>query len=220
MSRSSDQLGHIHRNWFARPADNLAVALLGQVLVRRLPGGVRLAGRIIETEAYLGTDDQASHARNAHRSPRNEAMYAQPGTAYVYFTYGMHHCFNIACADLHVPHAVLIRALQPLEGVTAMRYNRSRPGKPSPHDRDLCSGPARLCQAMRIDRALNTHDLTSRRRLWLEHAATSLLPGERIENTPRIGLGTSSGEWFHAPLRWAIVFHGTDPHRLYTPRQP
>jgi DNA-3-methyladenine glycosylase len=202
----------------------LAEQLIGCVLVRSGPDGKRLAGRIVETEAYLGSEDRASHARNGHRSPRNESMYAKPGTAYVYFTYGMHYCMNVSCAAQGVPQAVLLRALEPVEGLEAMGQLRAR--APSSMARsipasDLCSGPAKLCKAMGIDRALDGHDLTLGKTLWIEGAsapdaggtplakasgpASGLRAGERVIRTPRIGLGASAGQWAERPLRWVIA---------------
>lgn len=187
----------------SKPADEIAPRLIGSVLVRVLPDGTRLAGRIVETEAYLGPDDQASHARNGRRSPRNESMYASAGTAYVYFTYGMHHCFNVVCAHEGEPQAVLVRALEPLEGLECMREFRSRGKsfKRALRDRDLCSGPGKLCEALAIDRTLDGHDLFHEgSELWLERAGRVR---EGLINTPRIGIG-ACGEWTQARLRWYL----------------
>src|SRR5262245_46221232 len=116
---------HFGERWpreaFAGSAISLARRLLGAVLVRVLDDGEVLAGRIVETEAYLGVRDAASHAYKGRRTERNEAMYARPGTAYVYFTYGMHYCMNVVCGKEDVPAAVLLRALEPLAGLERMR---------------------------------------------------------------------------------------------------
>jgi DNA-3-methyladenine glycosylase len=212
-------MGCMHQSWFAQTADKLAEQLIGSVLVRTTPEGLRLTGRIVETEAYLGTEDQASHARNGHRSPRNESMFAKPGTAYVYFTYGMHYCMNVSCSAHGVPHAVLLRALEPLEGLEAMRDHRGQTAKAATRtirEADLCSGPAKLCKALGIDRSLDGHDLTLGETLWIDGPTTAsgreapprlghgLREGERITRTPRIGLGASAGAWADMPLRWMI----------------
>ncbi|CAG0973675.1 Putative 3-methyladenine DNA glycosylase [Anaerolineae bacterium] len=180
------------RDFFAIPAAELAPALLGTRLVRLLENGTRLCGRIVETEAYVGVKDRASHAFHARRTPRNQAMYASPGIAYVYFTYGMHWCFNVVCAAVNVPEAVLVRAIQPTEGLEAMRALRG-----GVRDLDLCRGPARLCQALAIDRTLNTADLTNSLHLWIESGQRPT----RIAQTPRIGVAYA-GAWARRRLRF------------------
>lgn len=190
------------RDDFARPADELAPALLGRLLVRLLPGGERLAGRIVETEAYLGEEDLASHSARGRRSPRNEAMYGPPGLAYVFFTYGMHHCFNAVCGRLGEPAAVLIRALEPIEGadlMRALRDSHSRRRSPIP-ETDLASGPARLCQALDINRSHNGLDLARAPDLFVESPA-AIDPPPRVAVGPRIGVAYA-GAWAAAPLRW------------------
>ena len=116
------------RQDFAKPAEELAPALLGHLLVRVMPGGQRVSGRIVEAEAYLGERDLASHAAGGRRTARNEAMYGPPGLAYVYFTYGMHFCMNVVCGRRDEPVAVLIRALEPVEGMAVMRRRRRSAG--------------------------------------------------------------------------------------------
>jgi DNA-3-methyladenine glycosylase len=171
---------NLGRDFFA--SDTLAVAreLLGQRLVRVLEGE-RLSGRIVEVEAYVGEDDQASHA---HCGPtrRNAPMYGPPGHAYVYFIYGMHHCLNVVTEREGFPAAVLIRALEPLEGIEEMRSRRD--GRP---DAQLTSGPARLCQALEIDRRFDGAELCAPDALlFLEKDATA--PDEVIATGPRIGV--------------------------------
>lgn len=199
LTRRASKTRRLSRRFYQTDAASLAQKLLGQFLVRQLPGGIRLSGRIVETEAYLGEPDQASHAFGLRRTARNEAMYAKPGTAYVYFTYGMHFCFNIVCGKVNEPLAVLIRALEPIEGVERMREQRG----PRIPDTGLCSGPAKLCQALQIDRDLNGIDLVSDKRLWLERAPNAGLDDEHILNTPRIGIDYA-GSWAKKPLRWLI----------------
>jgi DNA-3-methyladenine glycosylase len=118
--------------------DTMAVArdLLGKVLVREVDGK-HLWGRLVEVEAYLGPEDLAAHSSGGRRSPRNEVMYGPPGYAYVYFTYGMHHCLNFVTRPPGVPQAVLVRALEPGPGV------------------GRCGGPGLVCRALDIDRGLN-----------------------------------------------------------------
>ncbi len=185
------------RHFLARPAERVARDLLGCLLVREVDG-VRMVGRIVETEAYLGVKDGGSHSFGGRRTPRVEAMYMQAGTAYVYFTYGMHYCMNVVCGQVDEPVAVLIRALEPTHGLDAMRARR---GKAAKRDRDLCSGPAKLCQAMEIGPALNTHDLLLGQAIWLESG--NPVPNNLVAKTARIGLGTES-VWKDKPLRFVV----------------
>ena len=183
--------------------------LLGCTLVRILPDGVRLSGRIVETEAYTGVEDRAAHSFGGRRTPRNEAMYALGGTAYVYFTYGMHFCFNVVCGGVDEPVAVLIRALEPLDGIEHMRrhrvVSRSRPAARAATIRDsqLCSGPAKLCQALGIDRAFNGVNLLTDPDLFIQLPHTPV-PASCISNTPRIGIDYAQ-DWTLKPLRWLIA---------------
>lgn len=207
----SDSIGTrpLPRSFFARPADEVAPALLGVVLKRTLDDGRVLAGRIVEAEAYLGPEDRASHAFNGRRTPRNEMMYARPGTCYVYLTYGVHFMCNVACLREGHPAAVLIRALEPLHGIDAMRVHR-----PSAEaERDLCSGPGKLCQALAINAALNGVDLLQGLPLRLvqgpDAPRTDHQSGAaRVGRSARIGVD-SCGSWAASPLRW---FLAENPH--------
>ena len=136
----------------------VAQALLNKLLVTRSASGSLCVGRIVETEAYDGSDDPASHAYRGE-TPRNAMMFGPPGFLYVYFTYGMHYCANAVCGEEGQAAAVLIRALAPVAGVESMKERR-RPGTP---DRHLTSGPAKLCEAMGIGAAQKGTDLTSSR---------------------------------------------------------
>jgi DNA-3-methyladenine glycosylase len=202
MTRRADPIAPA---FFAVDAATLARRLLGVVLVRSIRGR-RIAGVIVETEAYLGVRDRASHAYAGRRTPRNQSMYARPGTAYVYFTYGMHHCFNVVCGAEGVPAAVLVRALEPLDGLDLMHAARgpARDGSPRPPT-DLCSGPGKLCRALGIDRRLDGLDLLAERELWLEPA---LRPPGGVRQSARVGVG-GAGEWAARPLRWFIA---RNPH--------
>ncbi|MBX2851576.1 MAG: DNA-3-methyladenine glycosylase [Phycisphaeraceae bacterium] len=199
LSDPARNLSRLTRSFLQRDTVTVARGLLGQLLVRQLEDGTRLSGLIVETEAYLGPDDRAAHTYNHHRSPRNESMWQQAATAYVYFTYGMHHCINIVTRDEHSPQAVLIRALQPVENGEAMRLARPK----AKRDTDLCSGPAKLCEALAIDRGLDGIDLTSSEALWLERARQRAMPASRIAVGPRIGIA-NSGDWADKPLRFAV----------------
>jgi DNA-3-methyladenine glycosylase len=170
------------RDFYTHP-DVVAVArrLIGRLLVVPARNGQRVSGIIVETEAYQGPEDRASHAFGGRRTLRTETMYAQGGTAYVYFVYGMYYQFNVVTAGVDVPHAVLVRALEPIEGLPLMRRRRRRGGT----DRSLTSGPGKLCIALGIDRRLDRADLLSDR-IWLEEGRA--VPASRIACGPRVGI--------------------------------
>jgi DNA-3-methyladenine glycosylase len=158
-----------------------------------------VAGRIVEVEAYRGAEDPASHAfKGATR--RNATMFAKPGLLYVYFTYGMHHCCNVVCWPEGRAGAVLVRALAPLAGLDEMRKRRG-----ALRDRQLCSGPGRLCQALGIDRAVDGADLLSGSGpLALLDDGTPPPPDEGLGVSPRIGIGLS-GATALAPWRFFVA---------------
>ncbi len=163
--------------FFARPTLEVAPDLLGALLVRTLPDGVRLVGRLVEVEAYLGPQDPASHAYR--RTARSAIMWGPPGIAYVYVTYGNHHCLNVVTEPEGTPGAVLLRAAEPLEGLDVMRRLRG-----VEEVRLLSSGPGRLTQAFAIDLSFNGADLTRPGPLYLAPGT----PPRRIRTTPRIGI--------------------------------
>jgi DNA-3-methyladenine glycosylase len=185
------------RQFYTR-SDTLLVArqLLGQRLVVPTPDGTRVSGRIVETEAYMGPEDRAAHSFGNRRTPRTEAMYGLGGTAYVYFIYGMYFQFNVVTGQPSVPHAVLVRALEPLEGLSVMRARR-----PVKNDRDLTNGPGKLCIAMAIDRSLNLADLRGDV-IWIE-AGERAIADREIASGPRVGIDYA-GEFAHKPWRFWI----------------
>jgi DNA-3-methyladenine glycosylase len=166
------------RSFFEQDTLMAARELLGKKLVRELDGQ-RLSGMIIETEAYIGTTDTACHASKG-KTPRNAVMFGKAGIAYIYFVYGMHYMLNMVTEAEDNPCAVLIRAIMPLEGKSTMEMRRKRTGK------NLTDGPAKVCQAMGIDKALNSWDLTRGEKLWLEEY--QVISSDRIRRTPRIGI--------------------------------
>jgi DNA-3-methyladenine glycosylase len=173
-------MGRLSRDFFTRDTLTVARELLGQRLVRLLDGE-RLSGRIVEVEAYIGEEDHASHA-SCGRTRRNAPMYGPPGNAYVYFIYGMHYCFNVVTEREGYPAAVLIRALEPLEGLAVMRARRG--GMPGVR---LTSGPARLCQALGVDRRFDGADLCAPDAL-LFFEQDAAVPDEVVVTGPRIGV--------------------------------
>jgi DNA-3-methyladenine glycosylase len=166
------------RAFYARGALTVARALLGRVLVCELGG--RVSGRIVEVEAYRAADDPASHAYRG-RTPRNRVMFGAPGHAYVYFTYGMHHCLNVVCAPAGRAEAVLVRALEPLEGLE--RAAARRGGREGVR---LMRGPGCVAQALGLTREHDGLDLVSGP-LWIADAPP-LRGGRRIVTGPRIGI--------------------------------
>jgi DNA-3-methyladenine glycosylase len=175
------------------PAPEVARGLLGWELISDVEG-VRTSGRIVETEAYLGPEDPASHAATrGGRTDRNAPMFGPAGSAYVYFIYGMHWCFNVVTGAPGDPQAVLVRALEPLEGLEAMARRRG-------DSHNLTNGPARLCQALGITGALNEHPL--------DRTPLRLRPGPPVSNrqvrtSGRIGI-RKARDW---PLRYFMAHH-------------
>jgi DNA-3-methyladenine glycosylase len=184
------------REFYLRP-DVLKVSreLLGKLLVVRGPGGERVSGKIVEVEAYRGPEDRASHAYGGRRTKRTETMYGAGGVAYVYFVYGMYYQFNVVSGVADVPHAILVRALEPVEGIEIMRARRH-----SHPDHNLTNGPGKLCIAMGIDRQLDGADLLGEH-VWLEEFEQ--VSPHRIARGPRIGIDYAQ-EWIDKPWRFWI----------------
>lgn len=181
------------RSFYARPALDVASDLLGKVLVRQFRRR-RLVGKIVETEAYIGPHDLACHASKGH-TPRTSIMFGPPGFAYVYMIYGFYFCLNAVTEPEGYPAAVLIRAVEPMENVEYMRKLR----KNTADERNIASGPGKLCMAMAIDKKLNGADLTSGV-LWVEDRK---LPPGPIETSPRVGVDYA-GEYRDKPWRFYI----------------
>ncbi|HEX9467659.1 MAG TPA: DNA-3-methyladenine glycosylase, partial [Acidimicrobiia bacterium] len=189
----------LSRSFYARDARSLAPELLNKVLVRTDPGSARVAARIVEVEAYCGSEDAGSHAFRG-RTPRNATMFGPAGHLYVYFTYGMHWCANVVASRADDAAAVLLRAAAPIDGIEIMRARRAR----ARTDRALCAGPARLCQAFAITGELDGADLT---RGTLRLLDDGVPPPTSPLVTTRVGLSAGRGDE-HA---WRFVVPG-DPH--------
>jgi DNA-3-methyladenine glycosylase len=185
------------RKFYTR-GDTLLIAreLLGQWLVVPTQEGTRLSGRIVETEAYMGPEDRAAHTFGNRRTPRTEPMFGTGGTAYVYFVYGMYYQFNVVTNVETVPHAVLVRAIEPVEGIEVMRARR-----PLRDDRELTNGPGKLCAALGIDRSFTGADLLGDL-IWIEEGERRITASE-IESGPRIGIDYA-GEFASRPWRFWI----------------
>jgi DNA-3-methyladenine glycosylase len=183
------------RNFYEQPTVQAAQMLLGKYLVRVHPEGVT-TGMILETEAYVGLEDKASHASRG-RTPRNAVMFGPAGFAYVYVIYGMHHCLNAVTEPEGYPAAVLIRAVQPCEGLELIRARRRKQDI-----RLLANGPGNLCQAFAIERGLNGVDLCGDV-LFVEDR--KVCPADMVTTT-RVGVDYA-GPWKDMPWRFYIAGH-------------
>lgn len=187
-------------DFYRRDTKAVARDLIGKILYRK-KDGIVTSGIIIETEAYLGIKDSACHTYKGRRTERVASMYLKGGHSYVYFIYGIHFCFNVVTQDETQPEAVLIRALEPLDGIEAMRERRRLKNEKS--IRDLCSGPGKLCQAMAIDRSCDGLLLTGRE-LWIGEDASIVKPN--VLTSARVGVNYAI-EPAHRPARdWPLRF--------------
>jgi DNA-3-methyladenine glycosylase len=182
------------RSFYARDSRVLAPELLNKVLVRRVAGEPALAARIVEVEAYCGAEDAGSHAFRG-QTARNATMFGRAGHLYVYFTYGMHWCANVVAGESGTASAVLLRAAAPLEGLDVMRARR----RAARRDRDLLSGPAKLCGAFGITGAFDGTDLTKGELRILDDGTP---PPDVPLVTTRIGLAAGKGD--EHPWRYCV----------------
>lgn len=182
----------IARPFYEQPTLAVARELLGKYLVRKHPDG-KTVGRIVETEAYVGPKDLACHASRG-RTARTEIMFGPAGFTYVYFIYGVYYCLNIVTEEVDHASAVLIRALEPVEGIELMKKRRR-----IEELRNLASGPGKLCQAFAIDKSLNGADVCAGV-LYVEDRGE---PAPKILATPRIGVDYA-GKWKDKPWRFLI----------------
>jgi DNA-3-methyladenine glycosylase len=186
------------RSFYARDSRELAPLLLNKLLVARTDDGLRLSARLVEVEAYCGSDDAGSHAFRG-MTPRTEVMFGPPGRLYVYFTYGMHWCANVVATKDGDAAAVLLRAAAPVDGIDVMRERRVKARR----DRDLLAGPARLCQAFGLTGSDNGADLVRGPvRVYDDGIAPPAVPGI----STRIGLSPGRGD--------------DHPWRFYVPGDP
>jgi DNA-3-methyladenine glycosylase len=194
------------RSFYSGDTRDVARNLLGQILVRETSEGVT-SGVIVETEAYLGTRDDAAHSYKG-KTERVRALFGEKGAAYIYLIYGMYYCLNIATGPPGEPECVLIRAIEPLEGMDIMARRRGTDKITS-----LCSGPGKLCRALSIDKSLYGADLTEKGPLYIVRG----LPPEKIEATPRIGIDyanlTKDAPWRFIAAGSAFV-SGAKPKRI------
>src|SRR5688572_13655277 len=178
------------RAFYARPVLSVARDCIGKYLIHDGPEG-RVVGRIVETEAYRGPEDRAAHSFGGRRTARTEVMFGPPGHAYVFFVYGMHWNFNVVTTAEGAPHAVLIRAVEPVDGLELMASRRGL----APTRRELTNGPGKLCQAFGIERAAYGADLTSPPLFWSDG------PRCAVARCPRVGIDYA-GAWAARPWRF------------------
>lgn len=176
------RLKKLPRSFYLQPTLTVAKKLLGLFFVRRI-GSTTLIGKIVEVEAYLGRRDPASHTYRG-KTKRNEVMFRRGGHLYVYFTYGMHFCANVVTEETGIGHAVLLRAVEPIQGVAVMRKNRKQ--RHDSDERTLCSGPARLCQAFGIGRMENGVDLCGSE-IWIARDVNATVT-TRVSRSSRVGI--------------------------------
>ena len=191
----------INRLFYNRNTIDVARKLLGKVIVRKI-NGLTLKGMIVETEAYLGVIDKAAHSYGGKKTKRVEIMYGPPGRAYIYLIYGMYYCFNVVTKEEGIPEAVLIRGIEPLEGIETMsenRYNKPLPQITNRQYINLSNGPGKLCIAMNLDKSLNGEDLCGNR-LYIEEG---LNDNFNIISCKRIGIDYAE-EAKDFPLRFYI----------------
>ena len=182
------------RTFYLQDTVTVARALIGCILWRRM-GRHTAAARIVETEAYLGANDAASHARRGLRSERNASMYLEGGHAYVYLSYGMHWCMNVVTQEADTAEAVLLRAAQPVQGIDEMWKRRPK----AKNDYELMNGPGKLCAAMQIDRLLDGEPLDGER-LFLAEPDLQI-DQSQIAISKRVGVD-NAGDAAHWPLRF------------------
>jgi len=204
----------IPRDFFARPSVPLAPELLGLVLEHQTDAGL-VAVELTEVEAYAGASDPASHAYRG-KTARNAVMFGPPGHAYVYFTYGMHFCVNLVCLGNGSASAVLLRAGRIIAGEELARTRRT--GKTVIPFRDLARGPARLCQALDIDRSLDGADVcvaeSPLRMRWPDASTTARSAEKRVLSGPRVGVSQA------AELPWRFWIEGEPTVSVYRPAVP
>ena len=189
-------MNKLPREFYLRE-DTLEIArdLLGKTLVVPAENGARVSGRIVEAEAYLGAIDKAAHSFGNRRTKRTEMMFAEGGTVYIFFIYGMYFQFNVVVGAIDTPHAILIRAVEPLENIEIMRERRG-----AMKDANLTSGPGKLCIAFGIDKRFNGADLLGDK-IWLEDGEK--IPKSKIASGKRIGIDYAE-EYAEKPWRFWI----------------
>ena len=185
----------LKQSFFMKETVQVAEDLLGSYLIRNIRD-LTLIGRIVETEAYLGLDDPCCHSFKDSYTDRTKTMYLTGGHSYIYFTYGMHYCFNVVTQDKKTPEAVLIRALEPVKGLAEIKKNRNKEQLT-----ELCSGPGKLCQAFSITKSLNAKDLSKKGEIYISKGRKA----QKVETDSRVGL-----PWHKDSAYWFLRFYIKD----------
>lgn len=175
----------LNKQFYLQSTEQVAQQLLGKFLIRRI-GQHKIEAQIVETEAYIGPQDKASHASKG-KTPRTQIMFGPPGQAYIYLIYGMYYCFNIVTEKQDYPAAVLIRAVQPVK--------KEKP--------ELINGPGKLCRYLKINKTLNNKNLITSKKIWLEDRNINI-KSSQIVKTQRIGIDYSGPYWSKRKLRFYI----------------
>lgn len=183
--KSTMRAKRLSRSFYTQPTLKVAQQLLGKYIVRKI-GSKKLVGKIIETEAYIGPKDRASHAYGGKVTPRNKAEYLVGGHIYIYLIYGMYWQLNITTSEEGKPECVLIRALEV-------------PGE----DKNVASGPGKLCRYLKLDKSFYGEDLTRSRRIWVEDRGEIIKPSH-IKRTPRIGIDYAGPYWSKKKWRFLL----------------
>ena len=209
----------LSRDVLAGDTLDAARALIGTRLIRETAGEPLRIGRIVEVEAYIGESDRASHARMGP-TPRNRVMFGPPGVAYVYLVYGMHHCLNVVTEPAPRPAAVLVRAVEPIDGITAMRAARGRLANGPVHAADarLAAGPGLVAAAFDIDRSCTGLDLCDPASPLRLAARPDDEPAPEVVATPRIGIAYAGEPWVTVP--WRFVAAGSPSLSRRLPARP
>ena len=191
----------LQRDFFLKNTLDIARDLLGKILVHHTDNGI-ISAMIVETEAYLGIEDKACHSYKALQTERNKVMYKTGGTAYVYLIYGMYHCFNIVTRDINQPEAILIRAVQPIDGLEIMAQNRYAESYSTLAKKkilNLTSGPGKLCKAMDITRNVNGYDLCGDKLYLCKNDSVKI----NVVETKRVNIDYAE-EYIDKPWRFYI----------------
>jgi len=183
---------------------NITDSLIGEIIVTQINGALT-AGRLVELEAYAAPEDLASHARNNTRTPRTETFWSDAGSIYMYICYGIHNMVNIITGDRHTPHAILIRAIEPVYGMDIMQQRRGKAFK----NRALAGGPGRVAQCLGLDKSYNDYDAISGKYIRFVKGRAA---GQKVETSPRIGIDPVPEPWKSMPYRF------TEPGNKYLSR--
>jgi DNA-3-methyladenine glycosylase len=186
------------REFFTRPTLDVSKDLLGKFLIHEYHGK-RIGGMIVETEAYVGKEDRASHSFGGRRTKRNEVEYGLGGHVYIYLVYGLHYQLNFVTAGVNEPECILIRALRPTDGIEFMKKFRH-----TNKESNLTNGPGKLCQALKLDKSFYGYDICRKNaKLYVEDRGIKI-SAKQIKKGPRVGIDYAGPKWSKVPWRFYI----------------